>query len=159
MINKEQLRELIIKPTLRYLDPEIMYSEAAVELLMMTCAHESRLGTYIAQINGPALGIYQMEPVTEKDLHDNFLDYRHDLSDQIHYLTCDLVTPVVPELVANLTYATAMARVHYYRDKEALPDKDDIQGLAMYAKRVYNTKAGKATWQSYAGAYRELVIS
>jgi len=153
MINSEQLRELIIIPTLRYLEPEITYSEAAVELLMMTCAHESRLGTYIAQVGGPALGIYQMEPATEDDIWTNFLEYKHELSNKIDALTCDLVYSPCQELSSNLVFATAMARVHYYRDKEALPDVEDIEGLARYAKRVYNTKAGKADWRDYETAY------
>ena len=152
MINTEQLRELIIIPTLRYLEPEIPYSEAAVELLMMTAAHESRLGTYIAQVGGPALGIYQMEPATEDDIIENFLDYRRKISLKVEGL--------IPNkcLISDLKYATMMARVHYYRDSEPLPEVDDIEGLAKYAKRVYNTKAGKADWRDYELAYNGLCL-
>jgi len=154
MINVKQLEELIIVPTLQYLEPEIPFSDAAVELLKMTAAHESHLGSYIAQVGGPALGIYQMEPATEDDIHRNFIDYRHGLSDQLYGLINNvLFTPPVPELVNNLAYATAMARVHYYRDKYPLPDVMDIEGLAQYAKRVYNTVEGKAEWRDYYNAY------
>lgn len=150
MINADQLRDLIIIPTLRYLEPEIKYSEAAVELLMMTAAHESHLGTYIAQVKGPAQGIYQMEPLTQNDIDINFLAYRYKLDEKILQLQNN---EAVPPLISSLTYATAMARVHYYRDKEALPDVKDIEGLARYAKRVFNTDLGKATWESYHDAY------
>lgn len=34
MINAKQLRELVVEPTLEYLDPEVPYSEDAVELLI-----------------------------------------------------------------------------------------------------------------------------
>lgn len=153
MINVKQLEELIIVPTLQYLDPEIPFSDAAVELLKMTAAHESHLGSYIAQVNGPALGIYQMEPATEDDIWTNFLEYRHGLSDKIDTLCSDLVYPPSKELASNLVFATAMARVHYYRDKYPLPDAMDIEGLAQYAKRVYNTVEGKAEWRDYYNAY------
>lgn len=148
MINVKQLEELIIVPTLQYLDPEIPFSDAAVELLKMTAAHESHLGSYIAQVNGPALGIYQMEPATEVDIFRNFLDFKPSLLTKVvnH-------TGLGEELIWNLQYATIMARVHYYRDKYPLPDAMDIEGLAQYAKRVYNTVEGKAEWRDYYNAY------
>lgn len=172
MINANQLRELIIRPTLKYLEPEIPYSEDAVELLMMTAAHESHLGTYIAQVNGPALGIYQMEPATEQDIFVNFLQFKHTLDDKVEYLTNDLYEHFIPELMCNLAYSTAMARVHYYRVPEALPTRkaikhpdqkeevtlDWIIAMAKYAKKHYNTELGKATWQQYADAYQRYCL-
>lgn len=159
-MNARQLRELVIRPTLRYLDPEIPYSETAVELLMMTAAHESNLGEYIAQINGPALGIYQMEPATEDDIHDNFLQYRRGLEALVHALTPAALVDVKVgvDLIYSLPYATVMARVQYYRDSQALPsgslsDESTIRELAHYAKRVYNTEAGKAHADDYYNAY------
>jgi len=145
MINVKQLEELVIVPALQYLEPEIPFSDAAVELLKMTAAHESHLGSYLAQVEGPALGIYQMEPATENDIHDNFIDYRGTLRYKIDSID--------QELVSNLIYATAMARIHYYRDKYPLPDAMDIEGLAQYAKRVYNTVEGKAEWRDYYNDY------
>lgn len=154
MINKNQFRELVVKPALEFLDPEIPYSEHAVELLMMTAAHESKLGTYLKQVGGPALGVFQMEPTTENDIWENFLEYNQDIYDKVEVLTWDLVT--------NLLYAAAMARVHYFRDSEPLPsgslsDKKTILELAEYAKRVYNTEAGKATAQKYYDDYMRYV--
>lgn len=156
MINPKQLRELIIQPTLRYLEPQINYSEDAVELLMMTAAHESHLGTYIQQVKGPAQGIYQMEPSTEEDIHRNFLEYKDRIAQDIAGLT--LISEIGDELQGNLYYATAMARVHYYRVPEKLPSRHDVEGMAKYAKRFYNSKLGKATANDYAQAYRRLVL-
>ena len=154
MIDHHQLRDLIIKPTLEYLDPHIPYSEAAVELLMMTCAHESHLGTYLSQIGGPALGIYQMEPATERDIYDNFLKYRDCLSEMVVGVSGRYYREMNDLfLTGNLMYQTAMARVHYYRDSKPLPDVSDIKGLAKYAKRVYNTHEGKASWKNYFTSY------
>jgi hypothetical protein len=65
-MNPKQLRELVIRPVLEYLHPDIPYSHEAEDLLMMIAAHESHLGEYVKQVQGPALGIYQMEPDTLK---------------------------------------------------------------------------------------------
>ena len=154
MINQQQLRELVIRPELKRLNPEIPYNEHAVELLMMTQAHESNGGYFLKQEQGPALGPYQMEPATHRDTHDNFLYYRNNLGMLVHgerVRTCY-------DMVTDLRYATAMARVHYFRDSEPLPtgdlsDERTIWELAMYAKRVWNTEAGKATVQDYYDKY------
>jgi hypothetical protein len=61
MFNITQFRELLIRPVLDSLQ---MYSKDAEELLVFTCAAESNGGTYLHQVKGPALGIYQCEPST-----------------------------------------------------------------------------------------------
>jgi dihydrodipicolinate synthase/N-acetylneuraminate lyase len=70
MFNISQFRELIIKSTLNDLK---MYSENAEELLVFTCAAESMGGTYLTQVNGSALGIYQMMPETYNDIWENYI--------------------------------------------------------------------------------------
>lgn len=172
MINITQLRELVVRPTLSYLDPDIPYSEDAVELILMTYVHEGIVGntTYLKQKNGPALSPFQMESVTYHDHWDNFLAYRPPLEDKLDKMLPQ-DGPVPPEkgmpldLVTNLAFAVAMVRVHYYRVPEALPkrkaikhpdQKDDwINAMAKYAKKYYNTELGKATWQDYAKAYKK----
>ena len=58
-MDPKQLKELIE----RVLRKVNLYSDAAVDLLMLTAAQESACGKYIRQLgNGPALGIFQMEP-------------------------------------------------------------------------------------------------
>ena len=158
--NPEQFRELVVRPTLEYLDPEIPYSREAEDLLLMTAAHESRLGTYLKQINGPALGVYQMEPDTLVDIWDNFLDYKQELSGSVEAMLGGLHYWEKEELVTNLMYATAMARVHYWRVPKPLPKEKDYRtrddylfALAKYAKDFYNTRLGKATPVDYYEAY------
>lgn len=76
MMDKRQLRNLIR----RVLIGIGGYSEEAENLLMGTAAQESALGEYIRQLgNGPALGIFQMEPETFDDIVRNYLSYRPDL--------------------------------------------------------------------------------
>lgn len=173
-MNPKQLRELIIRPVLEYLHPDIPYSHEAEDLLMMTCAHESNMGEYIAQVGGPALGIYQMEAATEKDIWENYLRYKPRLGDyvgqtQIKDFYNFLVWREGQDLVGNLWYATAMARVHYYRVPEALPRKSDfveedvfkekayLFSLAEYAKKHYNTELGKAEARDYYDKYIKYV--
>ena len=154
-MNAKQLRELVVRPTLEYLDPLIPYSKEAEDLLMMTAAHESHLGTYLKQVGGPALGIYQMEPATHDDIWDNFLKYKIPLANAV---TVDNIGGMYDhsELITNLAYATAMARVHYWRVPEPLPK--DLRGLAEYAKKHWNTELGKATAEDYYNAYNLLVV-
>lgn len=160
MINYNQFREFVVVPTLKYLDPVISYSEEAVDLLMMTAAHESKGGTYLKQINGPALGVYQMEPTTHYDIYKNYLRFNPKIKSLLEDFTINagILLQEGEDMVFNLAYATAMARVHYYRVPEALPKKDvrdwDIEGmylyrLAEYAKKYYNTYLGKAEPEDY----------
>ena len=64
----------------------------------------------------------------------------------------------IHNLATDLAYAAAMCRIHYYRDKEPLPNAGDISRQAEYWKRVYNTPAGAGTeaeylanWHRYSG--------
>jgi hypothetical protein len=153
MINVNQLIKYVIIPTLKHLDPDIPYSDTAVDLLVMTCAHESLGGKYLHQINGPARGIYQMEPNTEDDIDHNFLNFRPKLENKVDSTRGGFVDG---EMMYNLAYATAMARVHYWRVSESLPDPLNagyIDALGEYAKKHYNTHKGKATAKAYVRDY------
>ncbi|MEE9541175.1 MAG: hypothetical protein V3V85_06750, partial [Candidatus Thorarchaeota archaeon] len=50
--------------------------EAAVNLLLGTVYQESTINgiTHLKQVGGPALGIYQIEPDTEHDTWENYLE-------------------------------------------------------------------------------------
>ena len=148
-MNSKQLRELVHE-TLQYLDPVIPYSSQAEDLVLMTIAHESSNGEYIKQLNGPALGICQMEPRTHDDIHENFLQFKPELNFMVGMLSG--FSSTAETLVWDLKYAIAMCRVHYYRVPEALPSS--LEGLALYAKEHYNTHLGKATSEDYLLAYQ-----
>ena len=141
-LDVKQFKNLVIHPTLFALDREITWSNSALNLLLGTAIQESRL-TYLKQIgSGPALGIYQMEPDTHDDIWDNFLKYREGLSSLIEK---SFRVRNSKALVWDMGYATAMARVHYYRVQEALPYDGDVSKLATYWKKYYNTDEGKGT--------------
>ena len=156
MIDALQLRHEIIRPVLKYLDPEIPYSMAAENLLMGTCAQESRMGTFLVQKGwGPAKGIFQMEPATHPEIWGNDLNYKDDLAALIEPLCGDGMEDAWL-LTGNLYYAAAMCRVHYYRVPWPLPD-DNVEELAHYYKLHYNTPEGKATVEEFVKNYRLLV--
>lgn len=152
MINPVQLRQYVIRPVLQKLG--LPNTETAEELLILTACIESRCGYYLHQIKGPALGIYQMEPVTHEDIHVNFLRHKPDLQLAVGDLCRSFSSK---ELVWNLAYATAMTRIHYFRVKSPLPDAKDIKGLAQYWKHHYNTLLGRGNVDDALDAYFEFV--
>ena len=141
MFKADQLRELIIKPALSDL---LLLSDDAIELLMFTCAVESYGGTYLKQRNGPALGIYQMEPVTYNDIWQNYLKSKSSLlmmllsNFEVHSM------PHEDRLIYDLRFATAMARLHYARVIQPIPPANDIDAIWNYYKDHYNTSLGSA---------------
>jgi len=150
--NREQFTTLI-KVVLRKMDD---HSPSAVNLLLGTAAQESHFGTYIAQIKGPAMGVFQMEPDTEKDIWQNYLAYRESEIEKLH-LIAGVTGPGGFHLWGNLIYQIMMARYHYRRQPGALPDADDIQGLAQYWKEYYNTFMGRGTVEEFIRNYKHFI--
>lgn len=155
-INTEQLSDLIER-TLKEVD---LYSPAAVNLLLLTAAQESHMGTYIRQLgNGPALGVFQMEPATHDDIWENYLDYKYELSGEVLF-AADMTGNGAyrSALEYNLKYAILMARMQYRRRPEPLPAADDIRGLAAYWKQWYNTPLGAGTEEEAMLNYKRFVL-
>ena len=136
MIDRNQLEGLIR----RVLAGLRLETESAVRLLLGTAAQESAMGKYIRQLGGgPALGIFQMEPATEKDIWANYLSYRSHIS-QLIYAVTGRQGPA-PWLEWDLAYQIAMCRIHYLRVPEPLP-RADWWEMARYWKQHYNTPEG-----------------
>ncbi len=148
-----QVLRVLIQNTLK---PLVLYSVDAEELLMATCAQESLLGTFRHQVNGPALGIYQMDPADFYDIWQSFLAYRTALKDELSALAT--TSPARPiELQENDRFATAMARVHYLRCPRPIPACTDLNGLWMYYKVNWNSVEGAATQDQFYRNYHALV--
>lgn len=145
--NKSQIRDLITR-TIKQLDWDI---PALRELIMLTMAQESGLGTYLRQIGGgPAVGVCQMELATHNDIWQNFLKFKTDLASKIKPLMSEAssVDKYFHELEFNLAYAIAMTAVLYFRKLRSwdkLPKQDDLAGLATLWKKHYNTPQGAGT--------------
>jgi hypothetical protein len=146
--NKDQFEDLIRRTlkTYRKSFGEGFDSDAAVDLLLGTAAQESDFGTYLKQIKGPAIGVFQMEPATFGWLCRKY-------GDKLPILK----TLTVDVLEYNLKFAILLARLRYRVVPEGLPAVDDLDGLAAYYKKYYNTVHGKATVEQYIENYEKYV--
>lgn len=149
-MNPQHLRELITEVLTRH----GMYSEEAVELLMLTAAQETHCGRWLKQINGPALGIFQIEPRTYQDLWDNYLVYHDDKAEHLRIYGAHRQDCVKQHLKGNLLFQIIVARLYYSRFAEPLPPYHDANRMAHYYKMYWNTDAGKATVEEAEANYR-----
>jgi hypothetical protein len=154
-MNAQQLHDYIIKPTLEYIGGSY-YSKEAAFLLLGTAAIESNCGEYIKQINGPALGIWQMEPDT---LHDIWVNCDALRVGRLPDIIRDFEIKCSPDdLMVSPMFACAMARLKYSMDSEPLPEFSGMYNTSMivrfydYYKRVYNTPLGASTYQKWVSA-------
>lgn len=142
--------DTIIKPTVTHLG---LSSTSAEELLLGTALVESNL-VYRSQLgNGPARGLFQMEMATHDDIWDNYLKYHGGLAALVKGLKTTVNASAENELKNNDKYACAMARVHYKRVLEALPDSGNSELMGAYWKKYYNTVFGGGTVQKYIDAW------
>jgi hypothetical protein len=137
MIQPAQLRHLI-KISLADLKP-VLSAQNAIELLMLTAAQESHCGSYLWQDDGDpeienhlAFGIYQMEAI-------GYVQAVQRLSRHYPYSRI----PPRKHIIWDLKAATILARAYYASWPEPLPPWDDVEGLARYWKKYWNTEAGK----------------
>lgn len=139
-----QIRDIVVRPALQKMG---LWSESAERLVIGTGLIETNYD-YLSQVNGPALGPWQDEPVTINDTWDNFLSFRNDLKARITDLMVGSVDRV-SQVAWNLQYAAALCRLKYLRAPEPLPAPDDIQGMAVMWKKVYNTNMGAGDSQVF----------
>ncbi|MFT8712093.1 hypothetical protein [Komagataeibacter rhaeticus] len=138
-LNLPQFKAEVVTPTLNAIG---LGGEAAVNLLTGTALAESGL-VYLRQISGPALGPWQMEPFTETDIWTTFLSNAR-LSSLTATMQAMLARdiPRTDQLITNMRYACAMARLKYYRAPGPLPAADDAAAQCRYWKSNYNTALG-----------------
>jgi hypothetical protein len=145
MLAATLLLSMVIRPALSKIN---LWSPSAEELVLGTAIVESDL-TYLRQHNdGPALGLWQVEPSTQNDLYTNFLQYRPELGSALMELRAPNLSKD-ENLATNLMYGAAVCRLCYYRKAEALPEAGDIEGQAAFWKQHYNTPLGKGTVTKY----------
>ena len=144
----------ILRPTLNHI---ALPSEAAEQLLLGTALVESRLFHRRQIAGGPARGFFQMEPATHDDIWSNFLEYRPSLAEKIKSLLSVPNANTHRELERNDKYECAMARAHYLRAPEALPEAGDVRGMARYWKQYYNTPLGAGTVGKYLAIWHKVM--
>lgn len=151
-INPVDLR-LVVSRALEQLQ---LAEPVAVDLVLGTAAHESGGFVHLTQKPGPALGLWQIEPATHRDLYENFLRFREPLLTRLTRLWATEPARDM-QLASNLAYGAAICRLIYYRAPDPLPEPGNVERLAMYWKRFYNTAAGKGTPQQFIDDYRRYV--
>lgn len=156
MIDAIHLVRCVIRPVLKDLG---LWSVPAEALVLGTACQESNCGLYLTQLgNGPALGIFQMEPRTHDDIWNRYLADRQDLAKKVNrWRICWGNGAGAEEMAGNLYYAAAMCRVHYLRVSEPIPDT--LEGQAAYWKEYYNTPAGAGSASDYMGSWRQFASS
>lgn len=154
-------RESVIRPVLENMakmaKDEALKGPAVEELLLGIACHESDGLLYARQIQGPAIGPYQVEVATYGDLFKNFLLYRQRLAAAVS--AWDGFSQGDPsEMAFNWYYATAVARAQLYRFPEALPAAGDLKGQAAWWKRRWNSNLGAGTVEQYIAHWNKYVV-
>jgi hypothetical protein len=141
------MQDFVVRPALERVG---YWSQSAEELVLGTGLQESNY-RYLRQLGGgPAVGCWQIEPNTARDLWGWMAS-----TDKAH-LVAPLLVPgedKIDQLSWNLLYAAALCRMYYRRIPEPLPDAGDVRGQARYWKRFYNTSLGKGTELAYRKAW------
>ena len=152
----------------------------AARLLFMTAAHESdnfkarRQYGFSSTSDRGAFSLFQMEwpSIVDSGKHisnpsrsillrhcTEFLEERINNGFHVGWLTNPLEhkTRILSKLQTEEgdPLACVYARLHYLRVPAALPKS--AKAMAEYAKKYYNTSAGKATPMDYLGAYAEWI--
>lgn len=153
MFDITQFRDNIVTPSLELIQ---MRSECMVELLVFTCAIESAGGTYVKQKNGPALGIYQIEPATFTDLWVNYISRKPDIVNLLS-LNCNVHRMPEPhEVMWDLRIASICTAL-LYRYKKVTPTQKDEDYLWDLYKTHYNTPGGAAEKDPSLKLYRKFI--
>lgn len=142
-MNKNQLKNAILFVLSKY---NFKITDNIVNMLLETAYVESNCGEYIKQINGPACGVFQMEPNTAKDIQNNYLKYNKKYQEYHDALYIKCLT-LDENLCYNLAYSIFMCRMFYLRIKESIPNT--VESRAKYWKKYYNTELGKGTVEKY----------
>lgn len=107
-LSAKELREMVIRPTLNYLDK---YSQAAENLLVAIAQINTEQAHQQDPMNTKAYGLFQIDVPTHQRVWDKYLAFEPDLASKIRGLASQrefLNNPHI-ELATNLSYATAIA--------------------------------------------------
>lgn len=151
-IDPNDFRSFVIRPALGVLGVAFA-GDAAEELLLGTALQESGCGGRLVQVGGPALGPFQIEPDTLKDVWNNYLADRPGLAAAVRSLQIPALGPL-EQLPANHLYGAAIARLVFYRAPAKLPAAGDLAGQAAFYKTYFNTADGAASVGTYIANWR-----
>jgi hypothetical protein len=117
-----------------------MWSEAAGELVLGTAIVESNL-TYLKQHgDGPALGLWQVEPAT----HEDFYAFRPEMMNCLMGLRSPALD-INENFATILMYGIAVCGLCYYRKSDPLPEAGDVGTVRASWNKHCNTPLGVGT--------------
>lgn len=113
------------------------------QLMQLTRATESQNGKFNKQFgaNGVAIGPYQIEPKTERDIWDNFLEFHPKTKAYVGTLKRDLNDPIYNATMARLKYARRGQGEKWSWDNIGKNIPSTVPEQAKYWAKHYNTKA------------------
>lgn len=133
------------------------YSLDAMYLMMATAMMESKL-THLKQLpEGPAIGLFQIEPATYFDVIRYLVEVNRYHGDKVlHYLNRGSFPADPLFLASDLALSVLIARYKYWMITEPIPSYKDTPGQAAYYKRYYNTAEGAASIESFEKCAQDL---
>lgn len=155
MLDLQQVLDLWVKPALSYF-PEGLNTPNRQQFMLGIGCIESGYYWLQQENNGPALGFWQMEEFTFNDCIVNFLNYESIFTPGWNRITGRPATTDPNEVAQmvnfnrigfNPRFACYMAAIKIYRAPPALPEFNDLLGMAEYWKTYYNTTEGAGTVQ------------
>ena len=144
----------IITSTLQFLG--VKDARDWTRLVLLTVVTESDKGRYTRQVKGPAKGIVQCEPATEKETL-SWVKKRHP---ELYAKILKLRVParlIIHEAEYNSAYSIALCYCVYFM-RSVDPRGKSVESLAKLYKRHYNTPAGKATVHGVLAKLEELGV-
>lgn len=134
-------------------------SDDAKELLFGTACIESGLRPRFQDTGGDAIGLFQVEYATFKDIWDRAIKRKHPelyLSIKVYFggIKGDIS---FEDLQNNDVLCAIFARMKYAESSTKIPPKSDTRAQGEYYKLYYNTPLGKSTVNGYIKARQEIL--
>ena len=154
----KELRHYVVRPTLKHLK---MWSPSAENLLLGTAAIESGLGFHLKHEKHRALGIFQISPRMHRNIWDNFLADKPNLSSLVRGLASQREFLAHPhlELATNLSYSAAIAWLVYYRTGKPIETMkaDDLAGFGKLWHNHYH-RHNQLPAQCFVDSFHTLIL-
>lgn len=142
----------LIDPVLKSLD---LYSESASNLLLGTAMQESHLGKITG---GSPRYVYQIILPTARDILSRYLPKHPSLRSKLLSFY-DAEHNLHWNITENVRFQIGLARIIYHQAHVSLPHARDINGLATFWKKYYNTRLGKGKARYFAQIYTQYLKS
>lgn len=148
---------IVIKNALHFLSSQnstskLLNSDDVVELLFGTACTETQLSPRFQDSGGYAIGLFQIEYATFKDLWKRSIPKNNPdlyVAIQKKYSRFSSGEIFFEDLQINDELCAVFARMKYAQIKSPIPPASDAKAQASYYKKYYNTPLGKASADAY----------